>query len=67
MVCRTWRFCYARPPAAADASVTFKEIGGHEEEERAASEAWERALCRQSRGMAMCRNVLGRSHTELRK
>jgi len=48
------------PDLLHDAAVTFEEVGGHEEESRAASEAYERALCVHSPSMAMCKDAAAR-------
>lgn len=48
------------PDLLQDAAVTLKEIGGHEEELRAASASYRRALCERQPGMAMCGNTAQR-------
>jgi hypothetical protein len=48
------------PDLLQDAAVTFKEIGGHEEELHAASASYKLALCERHPGMATCRNAAQR-------
>ena len=45
------------PNLLQDASVTFKEIGGHEKEERAADQAKTNAWCKQHPELSGCRNA----------
>ena len=48
------------PYLLQNAAATFKEIGGHQAELRAAAEARDRALCERTPGMAMCKDAAPR-------
>jgi hypothetical protein len=48
------------PDLLQDAAVTFKEIGGHDKEMRAANASYTRARCERHPSMAVCRNTAER-------
>jgi hypothetical protein len=45
------------PLLIRDAVAVFRDIGGHEDEARAAQSAWKRAYCAQNPGTAMCKDL----------
>lgn len=45
------------PNLLQDAAATFKQVGGHEQESRAASRTYERVLCQQNPRLSLCRGT----------